>query len=79
MNPSLSIFLNLLVLIFIGFSVYSIIIWLKSTPKLGEILKDHNKHWSLKFVIYYGMFFAMFLVFVVFLSLTRLLTYLWAV
>ncbi len=63
------IFYVFIIIIFFGISITSISIWIKSFAKTKEILKDPNKHWSFKAFIYYGIFFSIFITFIVFLSM----------
>ena len=73
-NMPLNVFLTSLVIIWIGFSVYAIIIWLQFTPNLKTVLKDAEKHWSVKFVIYYGISFSIFLITIIGISFIVLLS-----
>ena len=66
---SFFIFFVIAILIFFGISISAIIVWVKSFKKTKEILKNPNEHWSLKGFIYYGIFFTIFIVFSVFISL----------
>ena len=73
------IFFTLLIFTFFGLSISAVIIFIKSSKDTKSILKDVNKHWSLKAVIYYGIFFSIFIVFSVFMSLVVLLAhFLWS-
>lgn len=63
------VFGTLVILVFFGVSISAIAIWVKSFAKTKEILKDLNKHWSFKAFIYYGIFFTIFIIFAVFISL----------
>ena len=66
---SFFIFFTFVILIFFGISISAIIVWVKSFKKTREILKNPNEHWSFKGFIYYGIFFTIFIVFSVFVSL----------
>jgi hypothetical protein len=66
---SFFIFFTFVILIFFGISISAIIVWVKSFKKTKEILKNPNEHWSLKGFIYYGIFFTIFIIFSVFVSL----------
>ena len=68
-SVSFFIFFTFVILIFFGISISAIIVWVKSFKKTKEILKNSNEHWSLKGFIYYGIFFTIFIVFSVFVSL----------
>ncbi len=68
-SVSFFIFFTFVILIFFGISISAIIVWVKSFKKTKEILKNPNEHWSLKGFIYYGIFFTIFIVFSVFVSL----------
>jgi len=70
----MQIFLAMFLLIWFGFSIYSVIIWLQFSPKLKQVLNDVEKHWSIKYVIYYGISFSIFLVACVFVSFIVILS-----
>ena len=63
------IFFVALILTFFGISITAVIVWIKSFPKIKEILRDVHKHWSLRMFIYYGIFFSVFVIFCVFVSM----------
>lgn len=73
-NMPLNIFLTSLVIIWLGLSVYAIVIWLQHSPKLKAVLKDVERHWSVKFIIYYGIGFSIFLITIIGISFIVLLS-----
>lgn len=70
------IFFTTCLILFLTFSTYATIIWIQSQPKLKEILNDPNRHWSFKFVLYYGMSWALFLIAATFISFIVGMSYL---
>ncbi len=73
------IFFTLAILTFFGISISAVVVWIKSTKETKSILKDASKHWSLKGLIYYGIFFSIFMAFTVFVSMViGLAIFLWS-
>lgn len=72
------IYFTLTILTFFGISISAVIVWIKSAKETKSILKDVNKHWALKGLIYYGIFFSIFIAFSVFVSMViGLAIFLW--
>ncbi len=66
-------FSTLVVIIFFGITVSAITFWIKSAQKTKELLKDPQKHWSVKMFVYYGIYSSIFIIAAVFLSLIALI------
>jgi hypothetical protein len=74
------IFFTFTIITFFGISITAVTIWVKSTKATKSILKDPNTHWSLKGLIYYGIFFSIFIGAAVFISLIiGLAIFLWSI
>ena len=65
-------FSTLMVIVFFGITISAITFWIKSALKTKEILKDPQRHWSVKMFVYYGIYSSIFIVAAIFLSLVAL-------
>ena len=73
------VFSVLVVLVFFGIGITCMAIWFKSFAKTREILRSPTEHWSVKGAIYYGAYFAIFIVSSVFISFVVIIAYiLWS-
>lgn len=74
----IKIFLTIFLLMFLTFSGYCTIVWMTMSKNLKQVLNDKEKHWSLRWIVYYGIGFSIFLVVTVCLSFIFGITmYLW--